>query len=163
MSENHTGLVENFAQPQWESNPRLQECYTWALPTEVVRFDSHCDWTKFFNQPSVVFTHSSTLISYTPEYNNAFTYWYLTQVVSTTCTNVCKCQAASSAIFTDSMQLDEVNRPWCNLMTNLHQAGKIHNLQKVCMWRFWLCRIRRQVEFPTWPNNQAIKYKDGWA
>ena len=31
-----------------------------------------------FNQPGVVFTQSSTLISYTPEYNNTFTSWYNT-------------------------------------------------------------------------------------
>ena len=28
-------LVENFVQPQWESNLRPQECYRCSLPTEL--------------------------------------------------------------------------------------------------------------------------------
>ncbi len=43
----------------------------------------------------------------------------------------CKYQVAASLMFTDLMQLDEVNRldTTCD---NLHQAGKIHNLHQVC-------------------------------
>ena len=44
------------------------------IPEAVVRFPLWLD--KIVNQPSVVFTQSSTSISYTPEYNNAFTSWY---------------------------------------------------------------------------------------
>ncbi len=35
-------------------------------------------------------------------------------------------------MFTDLMQLDDVNRLGIQLVGKLHQAGKIHNLHQVC-------------------------------
>ncbi len=51
---------------------------------------------------------------------------------------VCKYQVAASLMFTDLMKSTGL----IQLVGNLHQAGKIHNLHQV--WRFWLCSIPYQ-------------------
>ena len=56
------------------------------------------------------------------------------QVVSATYSSqLCKYQVASSLIFTALVKLDEASKQTsCNLMTNLHQADKLHNLHQAC-------------------------------
>ena len=57
----------------------------------------------------------------------------LMQVVSTTRSKSANTKLHKlSLIFTDQVQVEEVNMlTCCNLMTNLHQAGKIHNLHQL--------------------------------
>ncbi len=49
---------------------------------------------------------------------------------------VCKYQVAASLMFTDLMKSTGLIQL---VGSNLHKAGKIHNLHQV--WRFWLCRF----------------------